>query len=103
MKRERAKGTFSHDDDLRKWEVYVWKWKRRTAALGIALIVSILLVVPFLDGYFLHKYFEEGRYLIYLSCGLLTLFVGASAMTYNFWSYLRTLRGKGQSTNSDRD
>ena len=87
---------------LRKWEVYVCKWKRRTIGLGIALVVSAALVVPFLDNHFLHAYFGQGRYLIYVSCGLLSLFVGSAALTYNFWSYLRSLRAKDHSTGSDK-
>ena len=102
MRTERPAGSNQDDEYLKKWEVYVRKWKRRTIGLGIALILSVALLVPFLDGHFLHRYFEQGRYLIYLSCSLLTLFVGASALTYNFWSYWRKLRTKDQMANSHR-
>ncbi len=83
----------NHDPEyLRQWEMYVRKWKRRTIALGIALVLSVAVVVPFLGGHLLHRYFEQGKYLIYVSCGLFTLFVGSCALTYNFGSYTRSLR-----------
>jgi hypothetical protein len=85
---------------LRQWEVYLGKWKRRTIALGVALILNVMFVVPFLDGYSLHRYFAQGRYLTYTSCCLLTLFVGACALTYNFWSYTRSLRARRQQDSS---
>lgn len=84
--------TIEDNEYLRRWEVYVKEWKRRAIALGIALFISIALVIPFLDDHYLHRYFKHGRYLIYVSCAILTLFVGACALTYNFWSYLRRLR-----------
>jgi hypothetical protein len=102
VKPERTVSANRDDEYFRKWEAYLRIWKRRTIGLGIALILSIVSVVPFLDGHFLHRYFEQGRYLIYLSCGLLTLFVGASGLTYNFWSYCRSLRAKDKSADSHR-
>jgi hypothetical protein len=60
---------------------------------GAALIVSIASVVPFLEGHFLHRYFDNiERYLIYPCMVLLPCFVGSAAFTFNFWSYWRKLK-----------
>lgn len=76
-----------------KLDIYLSKWKRRTTVLGIALLASIASVIPFLDGYPLHGEFTNtGKYLIYLSMGLLILFLGSAALTYNSWAYRRSLR-----------
>ena len=80
------------------------RWKRWMTVLGIALLVSVVSVIPFLEGYFLHRYFEAvGKYLIYASMCLLTLFVGAAALTYNFWLYWRNLKREapGEGLRSD--
>ena len=83
----------NHDDEcLRKCEVYALKWKRRTTVLGVALALNIVCIIPFLDGHFLHQYFERGRYLIYVACGLLSIFLGAAALTYNSWLALRNFK-----------
>ncbi len=69
------------------------RWKRRMIGFGAALIVSIAFVVPFLEGHFLHRYFDSfGKYLIYLSMGLMIFFVGSAAFAFNFWSYWRKLK-----------
>jgi len=88
----KQEGLTHSDEYLRKWEVYVRKWRARTFFLGIALVLSVAACIPFLAGHALHRYFDRGRYLIYVSCGLLTLLGGSSAMTWNFWWYLRKLR-----------
>jgi hypothetical protein len=88
---------------LQQWGAYVGKWKRRTIGLGIALILSIALLVPFLAGQSLHRYFQQGRYLIYLSCCLLSLFLGSAALTYNFWSHWRSLRAESHGAGPSRD
>jgi len=85
---------------LEQWEAYVRKWKRRTLGLGIALVTSIICVIPFLAGHSLHRHFKEAKYLVYLCCSLWTLFVGAGALTYNFWSYWRRLKAESQAANS---
>jgi len=60
---------------------------------GIALALSVVSVVPFLEGHFLHRYFESfGKYLIFLSMGLWGCFIGASALTYIFWKYWRDIQ-----------
>jgi hypothetical protein len=68
------------------------KWKRGTVSSGIALLVSMGLVVPFLAGHSLHKYWTAGRFLVYLSMCLLTAFTYAAATTYNFWFYLKAMK-----------
>lgn len=100
--RRRAKPT-EDEEYIERWELYVQKWKRRTIGLGIALILSITSVIPFLDGHLLHRYFQQGRYLIYLACALLSPFVGSAALTYNFWSYRRNLRAKGRSIRASQE
>ena len=77
-----------------KWDAYLLKWKLRTLGLGVALAFCVLAIIPFLDGHSLHGHFEQGKYLIYVACTLLTLFVGSCVLTYNFWRYVRTLRSK---------
>jgi hypothetical protein len=77
---------------LAKWEAYLARWIRRTVGLGIDLALSVASVTPFLDGHSLHSHWEFGKYLIYVSCTMLTLFVGAAALTYNFWGQVRLLR-----------
>jgi len=67
-------------------------WKRRMATMGIALVVSVAIVVPFLAGHSLHEHWDTiGKYLIYLPAFLLSLFMGSAALTYNFWTYCRRL------------
>jgi hypothetical protein len=69
------------------------KWKRSTISLGIALIASIAGVVPFLDGYPLHDYWDAvGKKILLLSMGLLPAFMWTTVTTYNFWRYLRDTR-----------
>lgn len=70
------------------------KWKRGTIWLGIALMVSIGAVVPFLRGHSLYPYsVSTGKVLVYLSMCLLCVFMYAAGITYSFWSYLRAIRG----------
>ena len=72
----------------------VRKWKRGTMLLGMALIVSIVAVVPFLYGFPLHDQWDAvGKKLILLSMILLAAFMYASATTYNLWSYLKATKG----------
>jgi hypothetical protein len=69
------------------------KWKRGTAWLGIALIVSVGLIVPFSAGHSLHQHAGGvGKFLVYLSMCLLSVFMYAGATTYNLWSYRNAMR-----------
>lgn len=79
------------------------RWKRRTIILGVSLFISILLVVPFLKGNSLHNYFEIfGKYLIYFSMSLFTLFLGSATLTYNFWWYWRKVQKEFEPDGSPR-
>jgi len=63
----------------------------------MAFFGSTASVVPFLAGYPLHRRFETvGKDLIYVSMGLLPLFIGAAALTYNFWRYFQSLQQKNK-------
>jgi len=65
--------------------------------LGIALAGSVASVVPFLKGHSLHARFDPvGKCLIGLSMFFLFFFVGAAALTYNFWVYWRNVKEDSQ-------
>jgi len=69
------------------------KWKRATVWSGAALLVSIGLVVPFSAGHPLHQYaVVAGKFLVYLSMCLLSVFMWFAATTYNLWSYLKAMK-----------
>jgi multisubunit Na+/H+ antiporter MnhB subunit len=83
---------------LHKARTRLNKWKGKMISSGIALIATILAVLPFLEGHPLHRYFESvGKYFIYLCVGLLSLFVISSALTNNLWSYWRSLKAENPS------
>jgi hypothetical protein len=72
-------------------------WRRWMIGFGIALAVSVASVVPFLKGHSLHAHFDPvGKYLIGLSMCFLFFFVGAAALTYNFWVYWRSVKADSQ-------
>jgi hypothetical protein len=86
----------AHQDEEQelRLEQRVQKWKRGAALLGVALIASIIAVVPFLYGYPLHNQWDVvGKKLILLSMCLLCAFMYTVATTYNLWSYLRVIKG----------
>lgn len=62
--------------------------------LGIALVVSVAAVVPFLAGHSLHKYWEQGKYLIWVACVVLSLFAGCAGTAYSFWQSWRSVRSE---------
>jgi len=69
------------------------KWKCGAVWLGLALVVSVGLVVPFSAGHSLHRYAGGvGKFLVYLSMCLLSVFIYAAATTYNLWSYRRAMK-----------
>ena len=78
--------------DVAEWDAYVRRWKRRTTALAVLFVISIGGVIPFLAGNPLHRYFDQGKWLIYVACCLLTLVTGSAALTYNFERHLRQLK-----------
>jgi hypothetical protein len=68
-------------------------WKRGTAWLGVALAISVGFVVPFSAGHSLHQHAGGvGKFLVYLSMCLLSVFTYAAATTYNLWSYQKAMR-----------
>lgn len=70
----------------------VRRWRRRTACLAAALCATIATTIPFLNGYFLHGYWDEvGKYILVAAMVLLVATVGAAAYTYSFWTYARQL------------
>lgn len=67
-------------------------WIHRTIYLGIATAASVASVIPFLQGFLLHKYFEVfGKYLIYIACSCFTLFMWSVGMMIWWLWYWRTL------------
>ena len=74
MKHRHRGETDDYDRYVKDWEVCLRKWQRRTAGLGIALVVSVAAVVPFLAGHSLHKYWDQGRYVIWVAWVVLSLF-----------------------------
>jgi hypothetical protein len=68
-------------------------WKRRTMMFGLALVVNIGAIMPFSDGYPLHRYAEpSGRLLVYLAMCLFSVTIFSAATSYNLWSYLGSLQ-----------
>ena len=68
-------------------------WKRRATFLGLALIVSIGLVIPFLEGHALHRYFgSAGKAFLLTSMCLLSAFMYAAGTAYILHAYHRALR-----------
>lgn len=68
-------------------------WFRATVSLGIALTLSILLLIPFLAGHSLHDHWEAfGKKILILSGVLLVSFFYAAGTTYNSWDYRRNVK-----------
>ena len=68
-------------------------WKRRATFLGLALIASICLVIPFLEGHALHAYFgSAGKAFLVISMILLSSFLYAAGTAYNLRTYHPGLR-----------
>ena len=66
----------------------VKKWGRAACYLGLALVVSVGSVVPFLDGNPLHCLWNTfGVGLVVASMGLLLASLYAVATTLNLWLY----------------
>jgi hypothetical protein len=68
-------------------------WKRATTLLGILLVASIVALVPFLAGHFLHSHWEKiGKKILLFSMGVDAAFVYTAGHTWVFWYGLRELR-----------
>ena|ERR1051326_3755500 len=68
-------------------------WRQRSVLSGLALLLSCLSVSMFLTGHSLHAYWESlGQYLVYLSMGLLVVFLYCTLLLWGAWSALRDLR-----------
>lgn len=69
------------------------RWKQRSALSGLAFLVSCLSVSMFLTGHSLHVYWESfGQYLVYLSMGLLLVFLYCTLLFWGAWTTLNDLR-----------
>ena len=54
-------------EDIARVERQASTWKRRPAFLGLALMVSVGLVIPFSDGHSLHSHFRTaGKALVFV-------------------------------------
>jgi cation transport ATPase len=82
------------DRNVKEWEACFRKWKRRTVVSGIALIISVALVIPFLAGHSLHKYWEHGKYLIWVAVIALTVFAATAGTAFSFWQAWRSIRSE---------
>ena len=82
-----------HAEDIALLERQVRTWKRRTISLGLLLLTSITLVVPFSEGHSLHGHFGgTAKVLVYTSLCLLSAFMYAVATVYNLQTCRRALR-----------
>jgi membrane protease YdiL (CAAX protease family) len=82
------------DQSVKQWESGFRKWQRRTVVLGIALIASVAVVVPFLAGHSLHEYWDQGKYLIWVAWVVLSLFAISAGTAYSFWQGWRSIRSE---------
>jgi hypothetical protein len=74
-------------------EQHLRKWKRGTVWIGIALVSSVVAVVPFLYGYPLHYYWDAlGKRILVLSMCLLSAFMYTAGITFTSWLYLRDMK-----------
>ncbi len=73
-------------------------WRRRFLTSTFTLLLSCVLVYPFLAGHSLHEYWEPiGKNLILLSMVLLLVWGWCATVFYNAWLDLRTAE-KGKSS-----
>jgi hypothetical protein len=74
-------------------KVWLRVWKKRALYSTTAFFLSCACVVPFLDGYPLHAYWNSfGKYLVLLSMALLLPFVLCVVVAIQVWIDLRNLR-----------
>jgi hypothetical protein len=65
---------------------YVDVWKKRALYFTCAFFISCMSVTPFLEGHFLHAYFEPfGKIALFLSVVLLVPFVACAVTAITLW------------------
>lgn len=65
-------------------------WKRRGIYSTVIFFVSCACVFPFLEGHFLHTYWDSfGKYLILVSLALLLVFVYCTSLWWGAWRALK--------------
>jgi hypothetical protein len=68
-------------------------WVRRAKFVGALCITTVLAVIPFLQGYPFHPYWERaGKYLVLLAMGCWLVFVYVAATAWVFWNYLQSIK-----------
>ena len=68
-------------------------WRYATTLSGIATVLSVLAVVPFLSGQRLHIYWDSaGRYMVRLPVLFFLAFAYAAGTAYNLRTYLRDIQ-----------
>jgi len=66
---------------------------RKAALFGLALLVNIAFIIPFLAGHSLHAYADRiGKYLIFLAMCLSTLFFLCIGQAIFFWVDVHDIR-----------
>ncbi len=66
-------------------------WAKRSLITGLALVITCGAIVPFLEGHSLHRFWDSGRYLIFLAEALLVAFMGCLGSTWAAWKVLREI------------
>ena len=65
---------------------------RRAVWAGAAFLLNVLCIVPFLDGYPLHRYWETARNLFVVAMVLLVWVVIRAALVWASWQSARETR-----------
>lgn len=66
--------------------------RRLTIYAGVGFVVSLVLLVPFLNHNALNKYWNgAGKYVLLLCMGFFVAFIFKAGTTYAYWSYLRDI------------
>ncbi len=81
------------EEQEKRIEQRLRKWKRGTTILGLGLVASIAAVVPFLRGYPLHDQWDAlGKKVLLLTMLLFVVFVYTAGITYTLWGDLRGVK-----------
>jgi cation transport ATPase len=88
------------DEDMLEVRQYaserIAAWRRRSLYSTMALVLTCVVIYPFLAGHALHSYWESfGKYLIFVAMALLVVFVLCTGFFYSAWQALRDVE-KGQ-------